>query len=298
MSQITTALGTNVPSSLLAAAPGGWMGATQDWSAADWVLVGMPYDGTTSYRPGTRFAPAAIRNESFGIETYSPLQNQEIGVDTQFFDAGELPFPFGNREAVLAQTKQAAQAVYNANKKWLGIGGEHLLSLHPVLEAYKRWPNMRLLQFDAHTDLREEYLGEPLSHATVMRRILDELPPAQFAQVGIRSGMREEWDFMRAHNTLKTTHADLLAWLNKDPQAPLFITIDLDVLDPSIFPGTGTPEPGGLSYGELINWLLLCKGRTIIGADVMELSPHYDASGVSTIVAAKVMREVMLLPLL
>lgn len=272
----------------------GWMGACESLDAAQWVIMGLPYDGTCSYRPGTRFGPEAVRLASWGIETYSPYQDQDLS-RVPYYDAGELEFPLGNRDKILAQIRQNAADVLRFNKKWLGIGGEHLVT-YPVIQAYlEKYPDLAVLHFDAHADLRDDYLGEKLSHATVLRRVVDHIGPERLVQIGIRSGPTEEFAWMRQHGTLLENKKQLPQALQKLQGRPVFLTIDLDVLDPSIMSGTGTPEPGGLSFQDFIDWLLPFKGLNFVGADVVELSPHYDPSGVSTVVAAKIIREVLLM---
>jgi agmatinase len=272
-----------------------WMGTEPTADTADWILVGMPYDGTTSNRPGTRFGPAAIREASWGLETYSPVWERELGDDVRYFDAGELNLPLGNRDGCLAAIGTAANEVLTQGKRWFGLGGEHLVTL-PVMQEYiKRYPDLAILHFDAHSDLRDEYLGEPLSHATVLRRCVELIDPAHFVQVGIRSGTREEFVWMREHGTIFQDVVDAPKALARLQGRPVFLTLDLDVLDPSILPGTGTPEPGGLSYKDLQQWLFTMRGLNYVGADVVELSPHYDGSGVSSAVAAKVVRDVLML---
>jgi agmatinase len=271
-----------------------WMGATQDFNQSEWVLAGMPYDGTTSYRPGTRFGPESIRPASWGIETYSPIQNRDLE-HVSYFDAGDLELPCGNRDASLALIKKACQEILAHDKKWLGIGGEHLVTL-PAFEAYlEKYPDIAVVHFDAHADLRDDYLGEKLSHATVLRRIADYIGPERMIQIGIRSGPQEEFDWMRQHKTLVESMEQLAEAKQRIAGRPVFLTIDLDVLDPSILPGTGTPEPGGLSFKEFLCYLMAFQNCPLVGADVVELAPHYDASGVSAVVAAKVIREVLLL---
>jgi agmatinase len=181
------------------------------------------------------------------------------------------------------------------DKKWLGIGGEHLVTL-PAFEAYlEKYPDIAVVHFDAHADLRDDYLGEKLSHATVLRRIADYIGPERMIQIGIRSGPQEEFDWMRQHKTLVESMEQLAEAKQRIAGRPVFLTIDLDVLDPSILPGTGTPEPGGLSFKEFLCYLMAFQNCPLVGADVVELAPHYDASGVSAVVAAKVIREVLLL---
>ncbi|MBX2860373.1 MAG: agmatinase [Vampirovibrio sp.] len=271
-----------------------WMGSTDTLEDSDIVIVGLPYDGTCSYRPGSRFAPQAIREASYGLETYSPISKKDLE-NIRFYDGGDLSFPFGNRDETLAIIRKNAQAVVTAGKKWVGIGGEHLVTL-PAVEAYlDKYPDLAILHFDAHGDLRDDYMGEKLSHATVIRRVADRVGPERLVQIGIRSGPQEEFDWMHQHRTLLEQIEQVPIGREKLKHHPVFLTIDLDVLDPSVLPGTGTPEPGGMQFTELMSWLMAFKGLNFVGADVIELAPDYDASGVSTAVATKVLREVLLL---
>lgn len=259
-----------------------WMCASDDFDSADCVMVGIPYDGTCCNKPGTRFAPQEIRLASYEIESYSPAFDKDLS-DIKFYDAGELEFQFGNREDTLKKIKKAAQETLSNNKKWLGVGGEHLVTLPAVQACFEKYPDLCVIHFDAHADLNDTFLNEKLSHASVIRRISEFL--SDIRQVGIRSGTKEEYELV---NLIKTPEQ-----LKTDK--PVYLTIDLDVLDPSIFSGTGTPEPGGMTFNDLMGWLYSLKGLNIVGADVVELSPHYDTSRVSTVVAAKVIREVLFL---
>ena len=259
------------------------------------ALFGAPFDGTTSFRPGTRFAPSSIRPDSYGLETYSPYLDLDLE-DYALTDLGDIDLPFGNTKKALDLIEDTTKQLLTANKKTLMVGGEHLVTL-PVVKAYaKRYPELCLIHLDAHTDLREEYLGETLSHATVIRHAWEYLGDDHIFQLGIRSGMKSEFEWAKQHTHLypfDLSHLDeVLAHIGT---RPVYLTIDLDVLDPSIFPGTGTPEPGGVTMKELLNALVQMKGLNLVGADVVELSPHYDTSGVSTAVACKVIREVALL---
>lgn len=262
---------------------------------ADVVLFGAPFDGTTSFRPGTRFAPTAIRPDSYGLETYSPYLDLDLE-DYKLADIGDVDLPFGNTKQALAQINQTASSIVGSNKKPLMVGGEHLVSL-PVIEALiEKYPDLHVIHFDAHTDLREDYLGEKLSHASVIRRAWDLLGDHRIYQFGIRSGLKSEFEWAKSHTTLRHFDTEGLAEaIERLKGKPVYLTIDLDVLDPSVFPGTGTPEPGGITMKELLDALTLLKALPLVGADVVELSPHYDTSGVSTAVACKVIREVSLL---
>ncbi len=271
-----------------------WMCSKETYKEAKWIMIGMPFDSTCSNRPGTRFASNEIRYASYGLEEYSPILKKELS-QSSFYDAGDLDLPFGNPENALTIIKNCANDIINDDKFVFGIGGEHLVSLPLIQAAHKKYPDMLLVHFDAHADLRQEYLGQKYSHASVIRRALDDISTSKLMQIGIRSGEKDEFLFMLENNTLCQTNDEIIKKLNEyDTNIPVYLTIDLDIMDPSIFPGTGTPEPGGISFNELINKLLLFKNKNVIGIDVVELSPHYDMSGVSTATAAKVIRELLI----
>lgn len=272
-----------------------FIAADADYAEARAVLFGAPFDGTTSFRPGTRFGPAAIRGESDGIETYSPYQNKDLE-DIAVFDSGDLPLPFGDTEKVLAMIEARTAEILADGKLPVMLGGEHLVTLGAMRAMVRRYPDLHIVHFDAHADLRDDYLGERLSHATVLRRCYDLTGDGRIHQFGIRSGERAEWDFAFAHTDLHpfNTKDVLDVVLSLEAGVPVYLTLDLDVLDPSLFSGTGTPEAGGITFQELEEALLACEALNIVGFDMNELSPHYDASGVSTAVACKVLREMLL----
>lgn len=265
-----------------------------EYKEADKVIFGAPFDGTTSYRPGTRFASQYIRNESYGIETYSPYQDKDLE-DIRVFDGGDLELPFGNTEKVLQMIEDYAAGVLSDGKMPIMIGGEHLVTLGAVRAALKKYPDLTIIQFDAHADLREDYLGEKLSHACVLRRCHDLTGDGRIYQLGIRSGERAEFQFAKAHtNMCKFDFAKLKEYC-KSIKNPVYFTIDLDVLDSSVFPGTGTPEAGGVSFNDLIAAIITVGGLTnVVAADINELSPPYDPSGTSTAAACKALRELLL----
>lgn len=266
-----------------------------DYTESDIVIIGVPYDGTVSFRPGTRFGPGAVRQALDGLETYSPYLDMDM-TDYRYCDVGDLPLPFGNTEKVLGTVADSIDEIITDGKKSLVIGGEHLIS-YPVVRSYlNRYPDLHIIHLDAHADLREDYIGESLSHATVMKRIYGYMGSGSIWQFGIRSGTREEFDFGRRFTNLHPFDLDGIAEvMEKIGESPVYLTVDLDVLDPSVFSGTGTPEPGGITFKELLDGLMPLKGANIVGADIMELSPHYDTSDVSTAVACKVLRELLLL---
>ncbi len=272
-----------------------FIGCEADYAKADIVLFGAPFDGTVSYRPGTRFAMAEIRKESYGLETYSPYLKEDLE-DRHVFDGGDLELPFGNTRRALDMIKTTTGEILGDQKIPLMVGGEHLVTLGAVEAVQSKYEDLRILHFDAHADLRQDYLGEPLSHATVIRRCYDLLGDQKIYQMGIRSMTKEEDVFAETHVLQhKYDLSALPDFLAELCEFPLYVTIDLDVLDPAFFPGTGTPEPGGISFHALLAAIHQLKGLNIVGADVVELSPHYDPSGVSTITAAKIIRELLLI---
>lgn len=266
-----------------------WMGQNEDYKTSNIVMLGMPFDGTVSYRPGSRFAPEQIRLASWGLEEYSPYFDKHLE-DCNFHDAGDLEFPLGNTEKSLEVIKNNVEEIYRDGKRVFGIGGEHLVTLPEIQAVSKYVDNLAIVHFDAHTDLREEYLGEPLSHSAVIRHSAEIIGFENLKQIGIRSGMKEEFELMKKYGTLIHEHSELDCLKNKN----IFVTVDLDVLDTSIMPGTGTPEVGGLNFNQLVDWFKYLSNFNIIGADVVELAPDYDASGASTAVATKVIRELLM----
>ena len=267
-----------------------WMGQNPDYASSDIIMLGLPFDGTVSYRPGSRFAPEQIRLASWGLEEYSPNFDKHLE-DVNFHDAGDLELPLGNTYKSLEVIEQNVEDIYKDGKKVFGIGGEHLVTLPEIKAVSKFYKNLAIVHFDAHTDLREEYLGEEMSHSAVIRHASKIVAPENIKQIGIRSGMKEEFEFMKKHGTLVHKFEELDVLKSKK----IFVTVDLDVLDPSVMPGTGTPESGGMQFRELIDWFKYLKNFDIIGADVVELAPDYDASGVSTAVATKVIRELLMI---
>lgn len=272
-----------------------FIGFDGDFKEARIVLFGAPFDGTTSFRPGTRFAPNIMRNDSFGLETYSPYLDKDME-DYPLFDSGDLDFPFGNPQSVLDMIEEKTRAIVECGKIPFMIGGEHLVTLGAVKSVYEKYPDLHIIHLDAHADLRDDYMGQKLSHATVLRRCHDLLGDGRIHQFGIRSGTKEEFEWAKSHVDMHPFRLDGLAeTVAKLKDKPVYITIDLDVLDPSAFPGTGTIEPGGISFLDLIGaFREFSKLSNIVGMDAVELSPHYDQSGMSTAVACKVIREMTL----
>ena len=273
-----------------------FIGCDADYADARIVLFGAPFDSTTSFRPGTRFAPHAIRSESFGLETYSPWQDRDLE-DISVFDSGDIELCIGSAEKALDQISERTATILADGKIPFMIGGEHLVTLGAFREVFKKYPDVHIIHFDAHTDLRDDYLDVKLSHACVLRRCHDLVGDGRIHQFGIRSGERAEWQWARAgHTDLHPFSFDGLAEVVKGlGSTPVYFTIDLDVMDPSVFPGTGTPEYGGVTFMQLFEALkTVCIGSNIVGLDVNELCPPYDQTGASTAAACKIIRELLL----
>ena len=275
-----------------------FIGCDKSYREADTVLFGAPYDSTTSFRPGTRFGPSAMRMESFGIETYSPMQDKDLVDDTKVFDSGDLELPFGAPEPALKMIEERSAQILEDGKRPFLLGGEHLVTLGAFRAVQKKYPDVVIIHFDAHADLREDYLGNPLSHACVLRRCHDLVGDGRIFQFGIRSGTREEFAFMKSGHvkTEPFTSATLAKVVKSIPKkTPLYLTIDMDVLDPSEFPGTGTQEAGGFRYPQLVEDVrLICSRLNVVALDNVELNPGLDSTGRSTALACKFLRECLL----
>ena len=266
-----------------------FIGCDSSYRAADIVLYGAPFDSTTSYRPGARFGPSAIRHESFGLETYSPYQNADL-TDFDIFDSGDLELCFGSSEAALADIEaRAAEILHDRTQRHQMLG-----AVRAVAEKY---PGLHIIHFDAHADLRDDYLGAKLSHACVLRRCHEIVGDGRIHQFCIRSGERAEFEFAAQHTEMHKFDFTGLAELTEQlcaTKEPVYLTIDLDCLDPSCFPGTGTPEAGGVSFLQLLDAIRTVSKANIVGADLNELAPMLDISGVSTATACKVLRELLI----
>jgi len=260
----------------------------------DFRIIGAPFDGTVSFRPGARFGPAAIREASDGLETWSPLLDADLE-SLSYADAGDLDLPMGSVETALAIIHEAVQDALNDGAVPFVLGGEHLVSLPAIRAVTELYPEVVVIQLDAHADQREDYMGVRLSHACVMRRVGDFLGQERIRQIGIRSGTREEYGLMQHFDTLTTFREadleELRAWVG---ERPLYLTVDLDVFDPACMPGTGTPEPGGIDWWAFQRFIQTLQGCNFAGLDVVELAPQLDASGCSSVLAAKVVREMLL----
>ncbi|MHB1682172.1 MAG: agmatinase [Bacilli bacterium] len=272
-----------------------FIGASDSYDSARAIIYGMPMDWTTSFRPGTRLGPRRIREVSVGLEEYSPYLDRHLE-DVAFFDAGDIPLPFGNPGRSLDMIHAYVGLWLDDGKLPIGLGGEHLVTLGAVRAVVERVPDVRILHFDAHTDLREQYEGEPLSHSAVMRKISDLIPPERIYQFGIRSGTREEFAYAREHTRFYPFHVldPLQSVLAEIGQKPCYVTVDIDVLDPAFAPGTGTAEAGGIASRELLAAVHAMKDLQVVGFDLVEVAPVLDPTEQTQIVAAKLIREALL----
>ena len=271
-----------------------FMGSRRDPAGCRVGLFGVPYDGTTSFRPGTRFGPAAIREVSQGLETYCPQLDLDLK-DLAYADLGAVDIPFGAPEPVVNAVQQATTAVLDLGLKPLMLGGEHSISSGAVAAVANQHPDLVLVQLDAHADLREEWLGTRHSHACAMRRCLEVLPSGDLLQLAIRSGTRSEFHELhssgRRMDDVQALRDAMAPWTGR----PIYLTVDLDWFDPAVLPGTGTPEPGGFLWGDFAAVVDVLSGHRLVAGDVVELAPQLDSSGVSSVLAAKVTRSLILL---
>lgn len=269
-----------------------------EYEESEAVLYGMPMDWTVSFRPGSRFGPARIREASIGLEEYSLYLDRELG-EVKFFDAGDIPLPFGNPERSVAMIEEFVGKVLEDGKFPLGMGGEHLVTW-PVIKAFhKKYPDLAIIHMDAHTDLREDYEGESLSHATVIRKAADLIGPSNVYSFGIRSGLKEEFQWAR-ENGMKIAPFEVLEPLKQMlPELagrPVYVTIDIDVLDPAHAPGTGTVDCGGITSKELLASIheIARSGIHVVGCDLVEVAPIYDPAEQTVNTASKLIREMLL----
>lgn len=272
-----------------------FLSSSEDLESADKVILGLPMDITTSFRSGTRLAPFRVREVSEGIEEYSIYQDKSLE-DITFYDAGDVILPFGNVNESLKRIELIVREFLGKQKKVFAIGGEHLVSLAMVKAYHAYYDDLVVIQMDAHADLREDYMGEPNSHATVMRRVADEIGPKNIFQMGIRSATKDEVLYGQSNTNLYIDKlseiVDEVIDLVKD--RPVFITLDIDVLDPAYAPGTGTPEAGGCSSKELFQTLKKLSGLNVVGFDMVEISPPNENGNNTSILGAKIMREALL----
>jgi len=271
-----------------------YISANTSFGKSKAVILGCPYDGSASFRPGARFGPSAIRRASWGIETFSPYFQRDL-TQCPIHDMGDLELPLGEKKISLGLIRKALGQILSKRKFPILLGGDHLITLPIVEELFRRHPNLHIVQIDAHTDLREDYLGESLSHSTVMRKVVDHLGEGRLFQIGIRSGTEDEFKLARRMKSIFPFDSrSLSSMIRRLRNEPVYITLDLDVMDPGLFPGVGTPEPGGITFQEIISLLKKLQALHIIGFDIVELTPDYDPTQVSSVTASVILREMIL----
>ena len=275
-----------------------FMGAKRSPDDCSIGIFGVNYDGTCSFKPGARFGPEAIRQVSSCLETYCPKLNKDLE-DIMYVDFGSIIIDKNDSKSVIESVKSATNFLINKRLSPIMIGGEHSITTGAIEALVKKYPDLILVQLDAHADLRESYIGNKHSHACTMKRCLEVLPEKKILQVGIRSGTKEEFQFMHNNNQLVNFYPGenaqkLKEALQQYSKSPIYLTIDLDWFDPSLLAGTGTPEPGGFFWNDFEEILKTLRDFRIVASDIVELSPEIDKSGVSSIVAAKVLRSLIL----
>lgn len=273
---------------------GNFISCTASFKKSDFSIVGIPYDGTSSLRAGSRFAPDSIRKGSYGIETFSHEQEDDL-TNYKISDLGNMEITYGSAEIVMKETEKLASFMLKNKKKAMYIGGEHLLT-YPILKKYaKRFKGLKVLYFDAHADMRTEFMGNKLSHANAARFAIGEIGKENLYMFGIRSFEKKEYSFIKKNNIFCDSNCERFdEAVEACKGSPVYISLDLDVFDPACLPGLGTPEAGGIFYKDFTGFLPGIRQLDIVGMDVLELSPEYDPHGNSSIFAAKVIRELIL----
>jgi agmatinase len=271
-----------------------YISANVSFEESKGIILGCPYDGSASFRPGARFGPSAIRRASWGIETFSPYFQRDLS-QCSVHDMGDLELPLGEKKISLGLIRNGLGEILSEKKFPILLGGDHLVTLPLIEEMLTIYPRLHLVQMDAHADLREDYLGEPLSHSTVMRKVLDHLGEGRLFQIGVRSGTEEELKLARKMKSIVSLEPGSLSSMTKRLRnQPVYITLDLDVIDPSLMPGVGTPEPGGLFFPEFIFLMKKLQALHVVGFDIVELTPDYDPTQISSVTASVILREMIL----
>lgn len=268
-----------------------------DPAGAAVVIYGIPFEGRVNQRKGAALGPGAIRRASDLLETYVPALGLDLA-DLALADAGDVFVPDAEPRAALTAIGRDLDGVLDPRQRWVFLGGDHTVTAPIVGAALRRHPDLRVVQFDAHPDLRREFLGESWNYASAMTRVLDHLPPERLYQVGLRTGDREEWLPPRGTRvfpgwTVPVAEAAAQVAADVGPH-PLYVTLDIDVLDPTVAPGTGSPEPGGIAVADLLAALRQLGTARIVGLDLVEVSPLWDPSGRTAVTAAAILREAIL----
>lgn len=268
-----------------------------DYADADFVVIGVPFDATSTYRSGSRFAPLAIREASLNIETFSLRAEIDLE-DLRIHDAGDLHVT-GDVDDTLRRLETVSKELLSDNKMPVFIGGEHTVTLGAVRGIHEVFA---LLSFDAHLDLRDAYLGQPVCHATVVRRINDTVKPLKVIEVGTRAVSREEIAYadsrdivyITSHQIVQTRLEETVEKISSllGGHERVYLTIDMDVLSPAFAPAVQNPEPEGLTTRLVLDLLSSACGRKLVAFDLVEVAPHYDM-GTTAVQAAKIIFEVL-----
>jgi len=278
----------------------------EDVTRADIAVVGVPFDSGVSYRPGARFGPAHVREASRLLRPYNPVQDVEPFSSQQVVDAGDIAAnPFNLTEAV-AQIQAAAAELSADGKRLVVIGGDHTIALPLLRVVAERHGPVAVLHFDAHLDTWDTYFGAPVTHGTPFRRASEEglIDLTASLHVGIRGPLYSRDDLRddeRLGFAIIASHEfeteglprAIERMLARLGDRPVYLSIDIDVLDPAHAPGTGTPEAGGMTSRELLAMIRALRGVNLVGADVVEVAPAYDHAQITAVAASHVAYEII-----
>ena len=275
----------------------------------DIAVLGIPFDAGTSYRPGARFGPMGVRQASRHLR---PGYHVELGLapfqSVQVVDAGDVPVTPFDIDAAMAQIRGHAADLVTGGRRVVAIGGDHTIALPMLRAVTAEHGPVALVHFDAHLDTWDTYFNAPVTHGTVFRRAFEEglLVEDHSIHIGIRGPLYGETDLADdrrfGFRTIRASDVDILgipgtidAVLDRVGDLPVYLSVDIDVLDPAFAPGTGTPEAGGLSSRELLRVLRGLTALTLVGADVVEVAPAYDSQEITTVAAATVVYDLITL---
>jgi agmatinase len=275
-------------------------GFEKTFEEADYVILGVPFDFISTYRTGARFGPSAIRQASLNIETYSFRTGIDME-DLQLHDLGDLAIS-ADTEKTLERLSLVIKDLIEVGKKPVTIGGEHTITFGILKGLGDKASKTVVVSFDAHLDLRNEFMGVKLGHTTFMRRINEEIKPAKIIAVGTRAVCREELAYAKnigieffTSQQIRSEGAGHVAKQLEEKLARyenIYLSVDMDVLDPAYAPAVQNPEPEGLEPHVLLDILCGVCDERVIGVDVVEVAPHYD-EGMSAIQAAKIVCEML-----
>jgi len=273
-----------------------FIACTRSPDEAQIVFFGIPFEGKVNLRKGADRGPLDLRLASDSIETYSPALDRDLE-DLAMADLGDCELPDAPPRAQLEAAREETRRFWRPGLRPVMLGGDHTATL-PVIEVLAAAvPDLRIVQFDAHPDTREEFLGERFCYASAMARVMEVVPPERVFQVGMRTGSREEFE-RRLPNFFPVTAVApgdaVRRILPELRRHPLYVTIDIDVLDPSEAPGTGSPEPGGLRVPEVVELIRLLQGCEVVGTDLVEVAHAHDPSGRTGIAGSWFLREAIL----